>query len=126
MPSIMISIIPDGIPVDKMQDGDDGGPSCPIATKDAEANMEAKEVAVEEANYRDPSMDGGFKLTEVCGNCGAYNQTEDMLECIGDDSGDLGYCQMYKFMCAADHVCNDWVKGGPIKSVASGSERDIL
>ena len=47
MPSIMISIIPDGIPVDKMQDGDDGGPSCPIATKDAEANMEAKEVAVE-------------------------------------------------------------------------------
>jgi hypothetical protein len=85
----MISIIPDGIPVDKMQNGDDGGPSCPIATKDAEANMEAKEVAVEEANYRDPSVDGGFKLTEVCGNCGAYNQTEDMLECIGDDSGDL-------------------------------------
>lgn len=124
MPSIMISIIPDGIPVDKMQDG--GGPSCPIATKDAEANMEAKEVAVEEANYRDPSMDGGFKLTEVCGNCGAYNQTEDMLECIGDDSGDLGYCQMYKFMCSSDHVCNDWVKGGPIKSIAEGSERDIL
>jgi hypothetical protein len=126
MPVISISIISDGIPVDKMHGSDDDGPSCPIATKDAEANMEAKEVAVEEANYRDPSEDGGFKLTEICGNCGAYNQTEDMLDCIGDDSGDLGYCQLYKFMCAADHVCNDWVKGGPIKSAASGSERDIL
>jgi hypothetical protein len=114
-----------GIPVDKMSsDGD--GPSCPIATQDAEANEEAKELAIEEANYRDPSNDGGFKLTEVCGNCGAYNQTDDMLECIGDESGDLGYCQMYKFMCSADHTCDDWVKGGPIKSMAEGSERDIL
>ena len=39
---------------------------------------------------------------------------------------DLGYCQMYKFMCSADHTCDDWVKGGPIKSMAEGSERDIL
>ena len=46
MPMISISIISDGIPVDKMQDGDGGGPSCPIATKDAEANLEAKEVAI--------------------------------------------------------------------------------
>jgi hypothetical protein len=125
MPIITISIMDGGIPVDKMSsDGD--GPSCPIATQDAEVNEEAKEAAVEEANYRDPSSDGGFKLTEVCGNCGAYNQTEDMLECIGDDSGDLGYCQMYKFMCSADHTCDDWVKGGPIRSMAEGSERDIL
>ena len=126
MPTIMISIMPDGIPVDKMQDGDDGGPSCPIATQDAEANLEAQEIAVMDANYRDPSSDGGFKLTEVCGNCGAYNQTDDMLECIGDESGDLGYCQMYKFMCQSDHTCDDWVKGGPIKSMAEGMEHDIL
>ena len=31
MPTIMISIMPDGIPVDKM-DGDNDGPSCPSAT----------------------------------------------------------------------------------------------
>ena len=93
MPIITISIMGDGIPVDKMSsDGD--GPSCPIATQDAEANLENMAVCEEEANYRDPSADGGFKLTEVCGNCGAYNQTEDMLSCIGDDSGALGYCQM--------------------------------
>jgi hypothetical protein len=126
MPIITISIMDEGIPVDKMVNGDDGGPSCPIATQDAEVNEEAKELAIEEVNYRDPSNDGGFKLTEVCGNCGAYNQTDDMLECIGDESGDLGYCQMYKFVCSSDHVCDDWVKGGPIKSMAEGSERDIL
>ena len=126
MPSIMISIIPDGIPVDKMQDGDDGGPSCPIATKDAEANMEAKEVAVEEANYRDPSMDGGFKLTEVCGNCGAYNQTEDMLDCIDDESGNTGYCQIWKFVCMSKNVCDSWAEGGPITSDKQADYKDIL
>ena len=125
MPTIMISIMSEGIPVDKMSnDGD--GPSCPLSTQDADENEKRKMDAVEEANYRDPSADGGFKLTQVCGNCGAYNQTEDMLECIGDESGDLGYCQIYKFMCSADHTCDDWVKGGPIKSLAQGSERDIL
>ena len=24
---------------------------------------------------------------------------------VGDDSGMVGYCQMCKFMCAADNVC---------------------
>ena len=37
MPTIMISIMPDGIPVDKM-DEDDNGSSCPIATQDEEVN----------------------------------------------------------------------------------------
>ena len=125
MPTIMISIMPDGIPVDKM-DGDNDGPSCQSATQDEEINDENRMSAEEQASYRDPSSDGGFKLTEVCGNCGAYNQTEDMLDCIGDDSGDLGYCQIYKFMCQSSNTCDDWVKGGPIKSVAQSSERDIL
>tara|TARA_R100001377_G_scaffold31297_1_gene17097 strand:- start:1471 stop:1635 length:165 start_codon:yes stop_codon:yes gene_type:complete len=30
----MISILPDGIPVDKMQGGDDDDPRCPVATQD--------------------------------------------------------------------------------------------
>ncbi len=126
MPIISISILPDGIPVDKMQGGDDDGPSCPVATQDIEVNDVNKMYAVDEANYRDPADDGGFMLTEICGNCGAYNQTEDMMECIGDESGDTGYCQIYKFMCSADHTCEDWVSGGPITANAEGSERDIL
>ncbi len=34
MPTVMISILPDGIPVDKMQGGDDDDPRCPVATQD--------------------------------------------------------------------------------------------
>lgn len=127
MPTIMISIMPDGIPVDKMEQMEEGGPSCPLATQDSDINEENKMMAEEEANYRDPALDGGFRADEVCANCGAYNQTDDMLECIGDESGELGYCQVYKFCCYHENTCDDWVKGGPITSVlAEGAERDIL
>lgn len=125
MPTITISILPDGIPVDKMGE-DDNGSSCPIATQDPEVNDVNKMYAEDEANYHDATEDGGFKLSEVCGNCGAYNQSEDMLECIGDESGSLGYCQIYKFVCEAEYVCNEWVKGGPITGMPEGAERDIL
>ena len=125
MPTITISILPDGIPVDKMEE-DDNGSSCPIATQDPEVNDVNKMYAEDEANYHDATEDGGFKLSEVCGNCGAYNQSEDVLECIGDESGSLGYCQTYKFVCEAEYVCNEWVKGGPITGMPEGADRDIL
>ena len=125
MPTIMISIMPDGIPVDKM-DGDDNGSSCPIATHDEEVNDVNKMYAQDEANYHDATEYGGFNLSECCGNCGAYNQTEDMMECIGDESEGSGYCQIYKFVCSSDHVCDEWIKGGPITGLVEGSERDIL
>ena len=114
MPSITITF-GEMTPIDKfMDDGD--GKSCPVATRDSDVNEKNKEAAVETADYRDPSDSGGFRLTDVCGNCSAYNQTEDVLECIGDESGDLGYCQMLKFVCSADHTCDKWVEGGPITS----------
>ena len=70
--------------------------------------------------------------TMLCGNCGAFNQKPKMLKCIkkglsgGEESeaddyeavieqADLGYCQMYKFKCAASRTCDSWVTGGPIK-----------
>lgn len=128
MARIVIELIPDeGVEVDKMEEGS----NCPIATQDGDVNEANKMVAEEEADYRDPSMDGGFRADEVCGNCGAYNQTGDMLECIGLDDDDpeppLGYCQIYKFVCEASYTCNEWVKGGPIKSVMQEDyKRDIL
>jgi len=126
MPTIMISIMPDGIPVDKM-DGDDNGSSCPIATQDEEVNDVNKMYAQDEAKLpRLLQRTVGSSSLKSAANCGAYNQTEDMMDCIGDESGDLGYCQIYKFMCSADYVCNEWVKGGPITAMAEGSERDIL
>lgn len=114
------------IPVDSYEMDDDDGPSCPVATQDAEVNAENKEAAMEDANYRDPADDGAFRVSEVCGNCKAYDQTEDMLECIGDESGDLGYCQLFKFVCEASYTCDKWVEGGPITSEVQKDYKDIL
>ena len=111
--------------VDDYEDNDEGM-SCPIATQDADVNEASKMQAVEDANYRDPAEDGGFRNDESCGNCGAYNQMDDMLECIGDESGALGYCQIYKFVCSAEHTCDDWVKGGPITSAAQQAYKETF
>lgn len=117
MPTIQISILPDLIPVDQFSDDDDGNSnSCPLPTQDEDLNAKNREVAVDAADYRDPADGGAFRVSEVCGNCKAYNQTEDILDCIEDDSGDLGYCQIYKFVCKATYVCDDWVEGGPMTS----------
>jgi hypothetical protein len=121
----MISLIAGETPVDEYEESEDGM-QCPLPTVDADVNNENREAAVEEASYRDPADDGGFVLTDVCGNCSAYNQTEDILECIGDDSGQVGYCQLLKFCCSAEYTCDKWVEGGPITSDSQGDYRDIL
>ncbi len=121
MPTIQISILPDLTPVDEYDDD-----SCPLATRDPDVHAENKEEAIETANYRDPADAGAFRATEVCGNCKAYNQTEEILACIGDDSGEVGYCQIYKFLSSDDHTCDDWVEGGPMTSSGQQTYRDNL
>jgi len=121
MPTIQISILPDLTPVDEYDDD-----SCPLATRDSEVNEDNKAEAVDTANYRDPAEGGAFRVSEVCGNCKAYDQTEDMLECIGDESGRLGYCHIYRFVCESDYTCDDWVEGGPMTSSSQQTYRDNL
>jgi hypothetical protein len=125
MPTIQISVIPDLIPVDQYSD-DDNGNNCPLPTQDEGLNAKNRETAIESADYRDPADGGAFRVTEVCGNCKAYNQTEEILECIGDDSGEVGYCQIYKFLCSDDYVCDDWVEGGPMTSESQETYRDNM
>jgi hypothetical protein len=69
-----------------------------------------------------------------CGNCSAFDMSKKMLACIetgiktghsGDEpninakatikQAELGYCNIFKFKCAADRTCTSWLKGGPIK-----------
>jgi hypothetical protein len=119
MTTIMISILPDGMPVD-MMDEDDDGKACPLPTQDEDLNMENKDIAEREYEYAAAVTD------DECGNCGMYNQTEDMLECIGDDSGDVGYCQLLKFCCSSENTCSEWVEGGPITSDLQEEYKDNL
>jgi hypothetical protein len=120
MPTIMISIMPDdGIPVDKMEEDDEGN-NCPLPTQDEELNDKNRQVCIDDANYGE----GGLKTN--CGNCGAYNQTDEMMDCMDDDSGDIGYCQKWKFMCQSDNVCDSWVKGGPITSEKQSNYKEYL
>jgi hypothetical protein len=125
MANIMISILPDGMPVDSMEETEEGN-TCPLPTQDAELNAENREIAVEEHNYREPNTGVASRSDQVCGNCSAYNQTEDTLECIGDDSGDLGYCQLLKFVCKSENVCDSWAEGGPITSDIQEEYKDYL
>ncbi len=125
MTTIMISVLPDGMPVDKME-SDDDGKSCPLPTQDDELNSANREIAVEEYGYREPNTSSAFRNDESCGTCGMYNQTEDIQDCIGDESGDTGYCQLLKFVCSSENTCNEWVEGGPITSDLQEEYKDIL
>lgn len=65
-----------------------------------------------------------------CGNCAVFIVTPEMKECISsgltgderkdefesiDAAGELGYCEIFDFKCAAARTCRAWVAGGPVK-----------
>lgn len=63
-----------------------------------------------------------------CDNCAAFDQSGLILDCIIEginenkgadpyevlDHANLGYCQLFKFKCAAARTCDAWLYGGPI------------
>ena len=95
--------IQDGIPVDKMQD------ACPIATQDLKTNEENKRLAIKEHQYG-PAVNP----EESCAVCAVFNITEHMQQCMKDETGEIGYCQLLKFMCSAKNSCAAWEEGGPL------------
>lgn len=130
MPTIIISMLPDGsIPVDEYEENEEGE-ACPLSTQDEDLNAENRQVAVDEANYREPNTGVAFRSDQVCGNCAAYNQTKSILECLGlDDDMEnppLGYCQIYKFVCKSENTCDSWAEGGPMTSEKQEEYKDIL
>jgi capsid protein len=115
--------------------------TCPIATQDVKTNLANRQNAVDDANYgpanpNEPNEDywkakadefqGDVETAKKmrCGNCAAFNQTNKLLGCIkkgiGADAnevtlgGDLGYCEIFDFKCAAKRTCDAWIVGGPI------------
>ena len=119
---------------------------CPPATQSIDVNLKNRQKAIDEYGYGplDPNepneefwqakaaewnmTDPDQARTALCGNCAAFDKSEDMLDCIAKgigtepasdphdtiDAGDLGYCKFLKFKCAAKRTCDAWVEGGPI------------
>lgn len=116
--------------------------SCPIATQDITINLKNRAKAITAASYGpenpdlpntaywkkmadewDVSVDDAKKSR--CGNCAAFNVSEDIKKCIADGIGneadpwgtiklaDLGYCEIFDFKCAANRTCRAWIVGGP-------------
>ena len=118
------------------------GAKCPTATQDITVNLKNRGKAINSAAYgpENPALPNkqfwmkkasAWEVSEkdaktcLCGNCSAFNQDESMLKCIaqgiGDEgdpwamieAGDLGYCEIFDFKCAASRTCDAWVVGGP-------------
>jgi hypothetical protein len=119
--------------------------SCPPATQDITLNLKNRQKAIDEYGYGplNPDMPNQkFWMAKVdewnldspdeakqslCGNCAAFDQRRDTLDCIAQgigsdageadptiEAGDLGYCRFLKFKCAARRTCDAWVTGGPL------------
>ena len=115
---------------------------CPLPTQDITLNLKNRAKAITAAKYgpENPALPNtpfwkrkadtwdvsveDAKMS-LCGNCAAFNVSEDIKECIAQGIGneadpwgtielaDLGYCEIFDFKCAASRTCDAWVVGGP-------------
>ena len=75
-----------------------------------------------------------------CGNCAAFIQTPEMLDCIlkGIDeetdgyakdvqgAANLGYCELFDLKCAGERTCSAWLSGGPITKKMTKNQQNML
>jgi hypothetical protein len=123
----------------------DDNNKCPPATQDITLNLKNRQKAIDEYGYGPLNPDlpnTKFWMAKVdewnldsveeaqqslCGNCAAFDQRQDTLDCIAQgigseqgaedptiEAGDLGYCRFLKFKCASRRTCDAWVTGGPL------------
>lgn len=125
------------------EEGDmEEGENCPMPTLDITLNLKNRAKAITSAGYgpENPKLpntafwmkkaDQWDVSTEdakqsLCGNCAAFNVSDDIKECIAKGIGmdadpwgtielaELGYCEIFDFKCAASRTCDAWVVGGP-------------
>ena len=84
---------------------------CPKATTDSELNEKNKNKIAENNQYGLPKEEG-----QSCANCVAFDISKRMKDCMGNDSGEVGYCWMHHFMCSGKKWCDTWFGGEPITS----------
>ena len=129
----------------------DESENCPMPTLDITLNLKNRAKAITSAGYgpenpKLPNRAFWMKKAEqwdvtpedakqsLCGNCAAFNVSDDILECIANgigtdadpwgtiDLAELGYCEIFDFKCAASRTCDAWVVGGPNTGEQEGDE----
>jgi hypothetical protein len=119
--------------------------NCPIATHNVKENLKNRDWAFKNVGYGPANPNEPNKVfwadrakewnttpdeakTMRCGNCSAFIQTSEMMDCIRTgidaekdsyaedvvDSAGLGYCELFDFKCASSRTCSAWLVGGPI------------
>ena len=132
---------------------------CPVVTHDIKLNLKNRDWAFKNVGYGPANPDSPENFwqekaaewnttpknaqTMRCGNCSAFIQTPEMMECIvsgiqGEESDDdtyanevvdgakLGYCELFEFKCAADRTCSAWLVGGPITKPMTDRQKATL
>ena len=133
---------------------------CPVVTHDIKLNLKNRDWAFKNVGYGPANPNEPNKefwsaksdewqtpvetaKTMRCGNCSAFIQTPEMMDCIvngiqGEESDNetyasevvngasLGYCELFEFKCAADRVCGSWLVGGPITKPMTPKEKQTL
>ena len=133
---------------------------CPVVTHDIKLNLKNRDWAFKNVGYGPANPDEPNKefwsaksdewqtpvetaKTMRCGNCSAFIQTPEMMDCIVNgikgeesdnetyasevvDGASLGYCELFEFKCAADRVCSAWLLGGPVTKSMTEKEKNTL
>ena len=133
---------------------------CPVVTHDIKLNLKNRDWAFKNVGYgpanpEEPNNEFWSAKSDEwqtpvetaktmrCGNCSAFIQTPEMMDCIvsgiqGEesdnetyanevvDSSNLGYCELFEFKCAADRTCSAWLVGGPITKPMTTKEKQTL
>lgn len=133
---------------------------CPISTQDIQENLKNRDWAFKNVGYgaANPELPNDEfwakkadewqcsveeAKTMRCGNCAAFIQTPEMMECIvkgiqkeeSDEetyanevvnAAELGYCELFEFKCAADRTCSAWLVGGSIKDKMTTKQKQML
>jgi hypothetical protein len=129
------------------------GSNCPMPTQDITLNLKNRAKAITSAAYgpQNPKLpnrafwakkadawDVSEKeaKTSLCGNCAAFNVSDDIKECIAGGIGmdadpwgtirlaELGYCEIFDFKCSASRTCSAWVVGGPNTGEQEGEDME--
>ena len=155
-PAVLIQLYRDGKPtgtqvghkMSSLSKSLEKAEACPTATGDIKVNLKNRKTAIDSAMYgplnpSEPNEAYWKKLGDEwdvtpadakkqrCGNCAAFIQTKQMLDCISNgmeseeqphkdysmaviNAADLGYCELFHFKCAGSRTCDAWLVGGPI------------